>query len=814
MTILDPHLAREQEKYDNPIPSREFILEHLRQRQHPAYFEELATELALSDEEQLFALKKRLRAMERDGQLLFTKTKRYGLVDDLDLVKGTVIGHRDGFGFLKLEQGGVDWFIPHHEMQRLLHGDVVLASAIDIRSKDKIEARVVRVIQPRTEAIVGRYYKDYALGVVVPDDPRLTQDIVIPLGEEGIARHGQVVLVDITQRPSKRVNAVGKVIEVLGEHMAPGMEIEIAIRNHQIPHEFSQAVQQQVAAYGSEVTAEQKAGRVDLTNMGLLTIDGEDARDFDDAVYCERKDDGGWHLWVAIADVSAYVLPDTPLDREALDRGNSVYFPDHVVPMLPEGLSNGLCSLNPQVDRLCFVADMHINAEGKLTSYQFYEAVMHSVARLTYNKVHAILQGDVDLRQQYAHTLTNLDNLYSLFRQMTKVRQARGAIEFETVETRFIFNSHRKIEQIVPVYRNDAHKLIEECMILANVAAAQCVEKQQAAALYRVHEQPDGDRFANFKRFLQELGIHTDLPEEPTPLALMELLQRLDDRPDKELIQTTLLRSLKQAVYQPDNQGHFGLALEAYAHFTSPIRRYPDLLLHRAIKATLQQKGAQVTGARGYSTEQMQPLGEQCSMTERRADDATREVSDWLKCEFMQDHIGDSFPGVVSTVTNFGLFIRLSELYIEGLVHISSLPNDYYHFDTERQQLIGGHNHRVFKMGDVLDVKVLAVNLEARKIDLALVDANGKVQPGKSPASKGGKAAGKGAVQKGRGGKTAMAPGAKPDPAQEKAGMRKKGARKAQRAGSTTAAKGSSKRKPSKTSSKAKKTKPSRKGKA
>lgn len=719
--VLDPFLAREQEKYDNPIPSREFILEHIKNRQQPAYFDELAAELQLSGEDALFALKKRLRAMERDGQLLFTKTKRYGLVDDLDLVKGTVLGHREGFGFLKRETGGPDWYIPNFEMQRLLPGDIVLASAGEIKGKDKVEARIVRVIQPRQEPIVGRFYKDFALSVVVPEDPRIAQDIVIPPGEEGAARHGQVVLAEVTSRPSKRVNAIGRVTEVLGEHMAPGMEIEVAIRNHQIPHQFSKAVEAQVAQFGIEVSGDAKAGRVDLTELGLITIDGEDARDFDDAVYCERKADGGWHLWVAIADVSAYVAPDSPLDREALDRGNSVYFPDHVVPMLPEALSNGLCSLNPHVDRLCFVAEMHISPQGQLGSYRFYEAVMNSKARLTYNKVAAILQGDPELRQQYAGQLTNLETLYSLYKQMAKARDARGAIEFETVETRFIFNSHRKIEQIVPVHRNDAHKIIEECMILANVASARLVEKNEAAALYRVHEQPDGDRFDSFKRFLNELGIHTELPHEPSPIELKALLQRLGDRPDKELIETTLLRSLKQAVYQPDNQGHFGLALEAYAHFTSPIRRYPDLLLHRAIKAVLQKQGETVTGARGYSHEQMLPLGEQCSMTERRADDATREVSDWLKCEYMQDHIGDTFQGVVSSVTNFGLFVRMVDLYIEGLVHVTSLPNDYYHFDSDRHQLRGEHAGVVYKMGDLLDVKVLAVNLEARKIDLGVV---------------------------------------------------------------------------------------------
>ncbi|QBL10237.1 ribonuclease R [Rheinheimera sp. D18] len=721
MTVNDPHLAREQEKYDNPIPSREFILAHIEKRQSPAYFEELVTELGLTDDDAVFALKKRLRAMERDGQVIYTKNRRYGLIDNMDLVKGTVLGHREGFGFLKLEQGGPDWFIPNFEMQRLLHGDQVLATAQSINSKDKTEARIVRVIAPRSEPIVGRYFKDFALGVVVPDDPRITQDIVIPDGEQGAARHGQVVLTEITQRPSKRVNAVGKVIEVLGEHMAPGMEIEIAIRNHQIPHEFPESVLKQVAKYGEEVPDSAKAGRVDLTKLGLITIDGEDARDFDDAVYAEVKDNGGFRLWVAIADVSAYVQPETPLDKNALERGNSVYFPDHVVPMLPEALSNGLCSLNPHTDRLCLVADMHISANGKLDSYQFYEAVMHSSARLTYNKVHKILLGDPELRQQYDANLTNIEALNRLYKTLAKVRGQRGALEFETVETRFVFNSHRKIEQIVPVHRVESHKIIEECMIMANVAAARFIEKHDAHTLFRVHERPDADRFDNFRRFLAELGIEANLSKEPTPLELTETLAKLGERPDRELIETTMLRSMKQAVYQGDNQGHFGLALEAYAHFTSPIRRYPDLVLHRGIKALLAKQGQPVTGARAYTEAEIAPLGEQCSMTERRADDATREVADWLKCEYMQDHIGSEFAGVIATVTSFGLFVRLTELYIEGLVHVTSLQNDYYHFDAERHTLTGEHGKVIYRMGDLLKVKVAAVNLEARKIDLVLV---------------------------------------------------------------------------------------------
>ena len=423
-----------------------------------------------------------------------------------------------------------------------------------------------------------------------------------------------------------------------------------------------------MAGYGKEVPQVDKAGRFVLTELVLLTIDVEDARDFDDAVYAEAKDNGGWRLWVAIADVSAYVLPYTVLDNTAIERGNSVYFPDHVVPMLPEALSNGLCSLNPHTDRLCLVADMHISASGKLDSYQFYEAVMHSSARLTYNKVHKILQGDPELRQQYAANLTNIETLNSLYKKLAKVRGQRGAIEFETVETRFVFNSHRKIEQIVPVHRVESHKIIEECMIMANVAAARFIEKHEAHTLFRVHERPDADRFDNFRRFLAELGIEANLSAEPTPLELTQTLEKIGDRPDRELIETTMLRSMKQAVYQGDNQGHFGLALEAYAHFTSPIRRYPDLVLHRGIKALLAKQGQKVTGAREYTEAEITPLGEQCSMTERRADDAgEREIGlDDVRLEIFVEIIGNRHG---PEAQRLGHFVRaeLAE-FLEGVL--------------------------------------------------------------------------------------------------------------------------------------------------
>ncbi len=516
--------------------------------------------------------------------------------------------------------------------------------------------------------------------------------------------------------------------------MAPGMETQIAIRTHQIPHEWPAEVEQQVAGLTEEVPEEAKQGRVDLRALPLVTIDGEDARDFDDAVYCEAKKGGGWRLWVAIADVSYYVRPDTALDKEAINRGNSVYFPSQVVPMLPEVLSNGLCSLNPQVDRLCMVCEMTVSETGKLSGYKHYEAVMNSHARLTYTKVHEILEGDEELRERYKALVPHLEELHKMYQVLKSARDERGAIEFETVETKFIFNAQRKIESIEPVVRNDAHKLIEECMILANIASASLVEKAKEAALYRVHEPPGEERLTGFRDFLGELGLDLSGGLEPSPTDYANLMKQIGERPDKELIQTMLLRSMKQAVYNADNAGHFGLALKRYAHFTSPIRRYPDLLLHRAIKYLIaKQEGRNQdrwtpTGGYHYSFDDMDFYGEQCSMTERRADDATREVSDWLKCEYMQDHVGEELEGVVANVTSFGFFVRLTELHIDGLVHISTLANDYYHYDPIGQRLVGESFGAIYRLGDAVKVKVLAVNLDDRQIDFELVETSRKLR--------------------------------------------------------------------------------------
>jgi len=743
-TPKDQFADREAKKYENPVPSREFIIDFLKDTNVPMNRNDLFEALGLSGEEQYEGLRRRLRAMERDGQLVFTRRQCYALPQKLEMIKGHVIGHRDGFGWVRPE-GSVgkenDVLLPHHQMRTIIHGDYVLVQPAGTNKRGRKEGRLIRVLEERKTQIVGRFFLEQGYSYVVPDDSRIHQDILIPEKDKKGARMGNVVVIEITDRGSRSRGMAGQVIEVLGENMAPGMEIQIAIRTHQIPNEWPVDISKQIQDLADEVPEEAKKGRVDLRDLPLVTIDGEDARDFDDAVFCQKKSSGGWRLWVAIADVSHYVRPDSALDKEAINRGNSVYFPSQVVPMLPEVLSNGLCSLNPQVDRLCMVCEMTISAAGKLSGYKHYEAVMNSHARLTYTKVNDILNGDEELRTRYSELIPHLETLHQMYNVLKGAKDSRGAIEFETIETKFIFNAERKIDRIEPVIRNDAHKLIEECMILANIASASLVEKLKEPALFRIHETPGEQRLTGFRDFLGELGLNLTGGLEPSPTDYADLMKAIGGRQDKELIQTMLLRSMKQAIYSPDNAGHFGLALQRYAHFTSPIRRYPDLLLHRAIKYLIAKQAGRNTdrwtppGGYHYSLDDMDVFGEQCSMTERRADDATRDVSDWLKCEYMQDHVGEELEGVIANVTGFGFFVRLSDLHIDGLVHISSLANDYYQYDAIGQRLIGESFGNIYRLGDSVKVKVRSVNLDDRQIDFELVETSRKLR-GKGKTAK------------------------------------------------------------------------------
>lgn len=723
----DPHSEREQSKYAKPIASREHLLNIMAESGAPATREELEDILKLRSDDDVEALRRRLQAMVRDGQLLKNRRGAYVIVDEQDLIRGRVIAHPNGFGFLKPDEGGEDLYLAPRDMRAVLHGDRAVVRVAGIDKRGRREGVLVEVLERANDSIVGRLIVENGVNFVVPDNKRINQDVMIASKDLGGARPNQIVVADVTQQPSRRSPPVGRVSRVLGEHLTAGMEIDVALYAHGIPFEWPRAVREQVSDIDAEVLESDKAGRFDMRDKPLVTIDGIDAKDFDDAVYCERRR-GGWRLFVAIADVAHYVQPSSALDDEGQQRGTSVYFPGRVVPMLPEALSNGLCSLNPDVDRLCMICEMTVDAAGKIVRSKFHNGLMRSQARLTYDQVADMLyEGDQPLREKHAALLPHLEVLDELYQVLNKSRKQRGAMEFESRETRIEFNEDRKIDAIVPLVRNDAHKLIEECMILANIAAARALGRKKMPTLYRVHQGPEPEKLEELRSYLGLRGLSLGGGDKPRAKDLAKVLKSIEERDDAAQIQVVVLRSLKQAVYQPDNDGHFGLALDEYAHFTSPIRRYPDLLVHRGLKQIIASGGVKnfLTGSAvknfRYSMNDMVLLGQQCSSAERRADEATRDVTNWLKCEYMSDRVGDEFEGVVSAVTSFGLFVDMTAVYVEGLVHISNLPNDYYNYDPVSQQLVGKGHGVSYSLGTKLRVKVARVDLDERKIDLDLV---------------------------------------------------------------------------------------------
>jgi ribonuclease R len=723
--LRDPFFQREQEKYGQPLPSREYILEMLEQYGVPVNFEQFAEMMGILPEETVF-FSRRIDAMERQGQLMRNRKGALCVVEKLHLIKGRVQGHPDGFGFLVPEEGGEDLFLSPREMQSALHGDIVMVREIGVDRRGRREGTVVEILERANKQVVGRLLAERGIKFVVPENKRINQDILVEPGSEGKAKPGEVVVIEIVEQPSRYAQPIGRVVEVLGNYADPGMEIEIALRKHQLPHVFPKEVEAASKKFRKTVTKKDSAGREDVRDLPLVTIDGETARDFDDAVYC-APEGRGWRVLVAIADVSHYVQPGDALDREAFSRGNSVYFPRRVIPMLPEVLSNGLCSLNPEVDRLCMVCDMNIAASGDVKRYRFYPAVMFSHARLTYTKVWNMLEDPKgEVAKEYSELLPHIQNLYKLYKLLAKARGKRGAIDFETVETQMIFNDQGKIERIVATQRNDAHRLIEECMLAANVCASDFLQTHEHPALYRIHEGPTPQKLEALREFLKTFGFSLTGGDEPHAKDYGKLLEQIKDRPDTQLLQTVMLRSLQQAVYSPDNVGHFGLAYESYTHFTSPIRRYPDLLIHRAIKAVLEGKP--------YKAGNWHELGAHCSMTERRADDATRDVEQWLKCYYMQDKIGEEFAGTISGVTGFGIFVALDDVYVEGLVHVSELGSDYFTFDQARHHLIGERTAKAYRLADRLRVKVVRVDLETSKIDFVPVQESGAAAALASPA--------------------------------------------------------------------------------
>jgi ribonuclease R len=750
----DPHAAREAQRYAEPIASREAILALLSGADGPLDADALAEQLGLTAPDRREALDKRLAAMRRDGQLLQNRRGHLAPARQLDLITGTVIANPEGFGFLRPDNidspgKGDDLFLPPGEMRKVLHGDRVLASVAGVDRRGRSEGAIVEVLERRASRLIGRFESEAGISYVVPDDRRIQRNVQIPPSASEGAKHGQLVVCEITQPPTAQRPPIGRVLAVLGDKLTPSLVVEAAIHGHDLPHEFPADVLAEASAVPLQVEAAEAARRVDLRKLPLVTIDGEDAKDFDDAVYCEPNRDG-FRLVVAIADVSYYVRPGSPLDDEAQNRATSVYFPGFVVPMLPETLSNGICSLMPNVERLCMVCDMQVGRDGAVAGSKFYPAVMNSHARLTYTQVWnaiapegAVLDDDRDAAlAKIGALLPQIEHLHQLFGVLAKARKKRGAIEFESSEVRFVIGPKGEVVQAGMLQRNDAHKLIEECMIAANVEAARFLLSRDVPAPYRIHDKPPESKYADLLEFLKEFKLSMPPWAKVQPKDFTQLLVKIRERPDATLLESVLLRSQSMAVYQPDNLGHFGLALDAYAHFTSPIRRYPDLLVHRAIRHALQpQDGA----GKAYTPREMATLSLQSSERERRADEAEREVDERYRAAWMEQHVGGQFDGVISGVTSFGLFIELDDSKVNGLVHVTQLANDYYHFDPIRKTLTGERRGREYRLGDRVRVVVLKASLEERKIDFRLVEdgdvhgvrARGEPRPPKAPTPRG-----------------------------------------------------------------------------
>lgn len=731
----DPFRKREAEKYAKPIPSREYILQYLEELGEPVNVEHLVDAFGLEDEDDIVALSRRLRAMSRQGQLLRNRRGKYAFVEKLETIRGRVISRKDGHGFVVPDIGGEDIFLSPFEMQSVFPDDSVLVQIVGFDRRGRFEGSIVEIVERNTTTLVGRFQEEEGMYFVEPDKKTIHHDIIVNEGDTSGAKPGQYVVVRVTRYPTNKRQATGQIVEILGDHLAPGMEIEVAIRAHGLRHIWPDQVKKEVKNIPHKVIEDdiQEKGRKDLRHIPFVTIDGEDAQDFDDAVYCEAIPNGGWRLYVAIADVSHYVKPESPLDVEAKLRGNSVYFPGRVIPMLPEVLSNGLCSLRPKVDRLAMVCQLRINEEGRLSRFQFYTAVIHSQARLTYTGVAQMLKERDD---EGDAVFKNIKNLHRLYNTLRKRRTLRGALDFETTETRIIFGEGHKIKKIVPVERNDAHKIIEECMLVANVATARFLMQNKMPVMYRVHEGPSDERLEKLRDFLKGVGLRLTGGKSPTSKDYAKLLDRIENRPDAHIIQLVLLRSLSQALYTSTNQGHFGLAYDEYCHFTSPIRRYPDLLIHRALKYAIDNKPVEKFP---YNNEVLADVGRYCSKTERDADLASRDVEDWLKCHYMLDKVGQVHEGIISDILSFGMFIKLKDIYVEGLLHITALNNDYFVFDAPNHKLIGRRSGKIYRLGDTITVQVARVDLDEREVDFVLPEGKTKTKSAKVKKSKKGK---------------------------------------------------------------------------
>ncbi|CAL4325929.1 ribonuclease R [Buchnera aphidicola] len=729
--VVDSYQKKENKKYNNIIPCKEKILFLLKNSKDLINQKKIELKFNIYNQEEKIALHHRLKLMQRNNQIIRTYNDYYITLENKKIVQGQVIGHRDGYGFLRTEKFKDDIWLSIEQMKLCIHGDIVVAHIIKSERKGKKIAKVLKRLKPNKILIIGQYYIDNKKDVVIPNDSRFNFKIFIskPVIFSTKISIGSIVVVNLKQHSiQKNTQIKGRIVEVLGKEMETNLAINIALRTHCIPYLWSEKAKKQLSQIKNTINKKDLKDRIDLRHIPFFTIDEEDARDFDDAIFCKKKNNGknGWILWVAIADVSYYIKPRTALDKDALKRGNSIYFPSLVIPMLPEKISIDICSLNPNVERLCLICEMNLSNKGELLEYKHYEAVICSHGRFTYNEIFKIWNGDPELCFKYKNVLKYIQNLSSLQEILKRYNISKKGIYFENIETKFILDTHFRIKKIYQNIRNDAHKFIESCMILANVASAKFIEKYQLSVLFRNHDCPSKDSVINFRSFLKRFKLSLLGGEVPKSIHYSNFLKKIINRTDYEIIQNILLRSMKQAVYDPENRGHFGLSLSSYVHFTSPIRRYPDLITHRVIKKLLLKektiflKEKSLYKSNLYNMNEMKKIGIHCSMTERRADEATRDVIDWLKCDFMKKKIGNVLTGVISNVTTFGFFVRLNQYFIDGLVRIASLSDDYYYFDSIGLKLIGKFSKNTYCLGDILQVKVIAVNINERKIELSL----------------------------------------------------------------------------------------------
>ena len=716
--IPDPEFAEQLKKYDNPVPSRKALLDYMTSKKKLLSLDKIANEIGVTNEDQHEALRRRLNAMINDGSLFINRKREYGVRDKTDLIKGVVQAHADGFGFLVSPELEKDAFILPREMRKVMDGDTVLASIQSGARKNKEEAYIVEILERAHKTLVGKFFNKQGQGLVQPDNNAI-DDIIIPAGAEATANDGDFVTVLINEYPNKHRPALGEVIAILGQKLNSRLAMELTMAAQNLPHEWPEDFDRVVSYIPTAVTDEDiTEDVVDLRHLPLVTIDGEDARDFDDAVYAE-KHDRGWRLIVAIADVSKYVPPNSEIDKEAYKRGTSVYFPGKVIPMLPLELSNGICSLNPEVDRMCMVCDMQINKQGQIKKHRFFRAVMHSHARITYKQCWTYLSEQEPVDNWNKKVAPTLETMYGLYKVMLEEKKQRGAIDFNSTDVHIVIDGEGQVADIQPYTRNDAHKLIEAFMIAANISAAKFVSKHKVPAAYRVHDSPPPRKLTDLKAFLQSIGIKPEFHDPVEPKDFERIIDMVQGRDDVALIESVLLRSQALAAYEAENGGHFGLALEYYAHFTSPIRRYPDLMIHRAIDYVIKKNKPKKYI---YSEQRATEMCVQCSLNERRAEQASRDVDARLKCMYMEQFIGEEMTGIISGVTHFGVFVTLDNLMVDGLIHMTSLPNDYYHHEPIQHKVVGERSGHVFQLADKVKIKVAAVSIDDRKIDFEFVE--------------------------------------------------------------------------------------------